>query len=146
MAIRKSNFEKKQKHYHQKETSNLISKSTTNKYPLHTKSNIGNRKTYDLVDFIMKSDGGKETHNVQSLNKDEKYEYLVESKRFFDAETFIAKWYTKSKKTLKNLDLINIPGMCIVHVYEGVSHVVEYDPNKGIKFKQNQYILERIKK
>ena len=28
--------------------------------------------------------------------------------------------------------------------YEGVSHGVDYDPNKKIKFKQNQHILLRI--
>ena len=28
--------------------------------------------------------------------------------------------------------------------YEGVSHGVDYDPNKEIKFKQNQHILQRI--
>ena len=36
---------------------------------------------------------------MQSLNKDEKYQYLVKSKKCFDAETLITKPYTKSNKT-----------------------------------------------
>ena len=54
---------------------------------------------YDLADFISKSHGGQEKHNVQSLNKDEKYQYLVKPKNYFDAETLITKSYTKSSKT-----------------------------------------------
>ena len=48
-----------------------ISQSTTNESQPDTESIIENRKIYDLADFISKSYGGKEKHNVQSLNKDE---------------------------------------------------------------------------
>ena len=80
------------------ETSQAISQSTTNESPLDTESIINNRKIYDLADFISKSHGGQEKHNVQSLNKDEKYQYLVKSKKCFDAEILITKSYTKSNK------------------------------------------------
>ena len=40
---------------------------------------------------------------MQSLNKDEKYQYLVKSKKCFDAETLITKSYTKSNKTFNLL-------------------------------------------
>ena len=59
------------------ETSKLISQSTTNKSPLDIESIIENRKIYDLADFISKSYSGKGKHNVQSLNKDEKYQCLL---------------------------------------------------------------------
>ena len=81
------------------ETSQAISQSTTNESPLDTESIINNRKIYDLADFISKSYGGQEKHNVQSLNKDEKYQYLVKPKKYFDAETLITKSYIKSSKT-----------------------------------------------
>ena len=59
------------------ETSKSISQSTTNESPLDIESIIENRKIYDLADFISKSYSGKEKHNVQSLNKDEKYQCLL---------------------------------------------------------------------
>ena len=88
--------------------------STVKESPLHGESNIDNKKTYDLADFILKSRGDKETHNVQITN-DEEYQYLIESKKCFEAETLINKSCAKSNKTLKYLDLINIPGSCIAH-------------------------------
>lgn len=92
----------------------MISKSTTKQSPLHGESNIDNKKTYDLADFILKSRGNKETHNVQIIN-DEEYQCLIESKKCFEAETLINKSCAKSNKTLKYLHLINIPGSCIAH-------------------------------
>ena len=59
------------------ETSKSISQSTTNESPLDIESIIENRKIYDLADFISKSYSGKEKHNMQSLNKDEKYQCLL---------------------------------------------------------------------
>ena len=81
------------------ETSKAISQSTTSESPLHTESIIGNRKIHHVADFISNSYGSKRKHNVESLNKDEKYQYLVKSKKCFDAETLITKSYTKSNKT-----------------------------------------------
>ena len=54
-----------------------------------------NRQSYQ---FPIEISIGKEKHNVQSLNIDGKYQYLVESKKCFDAETFISRSYTKSDK------------------------------------------------
>ena len=62
---------------------------------------------------------GKEKHNVQCLNIDGKCQYLVESKKCFDVETLLPDRILTVIRHLiyhtKNLALINVPGMCIVH-------------------------------
>ena len=80
------------------ETSKAISQSTRSESPLHTESIIGNRKIHHVADFISNSYGSKRKHNVESLNKDEKCQYLVKSKKCFDAEILITKSYTKTNK------------------------------------------------
>ena len=74
----------------------MISESTTKETPLHGESNIDNKKTYDLPDFILKSRGDKETHNIQIIN-DEEYQCLIESRNFFFF-FFYNKWDTQKRQ------------------------------------------------
>lgn len=62
------------------------------------------RNIYDLVDFITKDNGGKDTCVARNLNQDEKCCYFTEPANYCNKDSLLAKPYTKSSETFNISD------------------------------------------